>query len=192
MYCKQKQVILNMSCIKRLILASIVMLVFTLQACQPDDEEPFAEDNKLKPAAFTYTAKLNGTAWIGTQNLSVLVKNSLTLPNKEMRISANSADNKLLNITLADASTGVAGDGIAIRTYTLQASGISDASFMHINTTNNTTYNGAYGTVTITKSDAATKKISGTFACTLYKNSGDTLRITNGIITDLPYEITEQ
>ena len=54
------------------------------------------------------------------------------------------------------------------------------------------TYVGAYGTVTIAKNIPADKKLSGVFECTLYQSSGDSLKVTGGVITDLPYDITEQ
>lgn len=180
-----------MSFAKRLILPLGFLALMTFQACTPDDEVPFEEENKT-PAAFTYTAKINGKSWVGKQNLSLLVKNSTGTPSKEMRISANSSDGKLLTLTLEDASTGVAGDGIAVKTYALKLTGTSDASFVYVDTQSGSTYIGSYGTVTITKSNATDKKLTGVFDCTLYKSSGDSLKVTGGVITDLPYDITEQ
>jgi hypothetical protein len=187
---KTKQVILGMTFSKRMLMVSGIGLLLAIQACTPDD----ATDGDIPPPAptFTYTAKLNGTNWLGKQNLSLLVKNSQGSPSKEMRISANSTDGKLLNLTLEDGSTGVAGDGIAIKTYTLSTVGNSDATFTLVDTQKGGTYVGAYGVVTITKSDATNKKLSGTFNCTLYVSKGDSMKVTNGIITDLPYTITEE
>jgi hypothetical protein len=192
MYFKRKQVILDMSFKKRLAYILGISILLFVQACQPDDDSPFSEDNKPQPDAFTFSAKLNGTNWKGTQNLSLLVKNSTGSQYKEMRISANSTDGKLLTLTLDDASTGVTGDGIAVKTYSLRTTGNADASFLYVNTKTNSTYIGAYGTVTIIQSNAAVKKLSGTFTCTLYQSPGDTMRITNGVLTDVPYDITEE
>jgi hypothetical protein len=123
--------------------------------------------------------------------VSLLVKNSSGSPSKEMRITANSTDNKTLSLTLDDASTGVAGDGIAVKTYRLEQGGATDVTFSY-ETNGSNTYNGAYGTVVITSSDAANKKLTGTFSCTLFKGPGDSLKVTNGVITDIPYTISEQ
>jgi hypothetical protein len=191
MYFKLKQVLLNMRNPSKLYIGAVLVVAMTLSSCQPD-EEPFKEETTPPPAAYTFTAKLGGTNWSGTQNLSLLVKNSTGSPSKEMRISANSTDGKLVTLSLADASTGVSGDGIAVKTYLLQANGSGDASFLHVNTNTNKTYIGAYGSVNITQSDAANKKLSGTFSCTLFQAPGDSLKITNGVLTDVPYEITEQ
>jgi hypothetical protein len=191
MYFKSKQLLLSMSFTKRISLVIGAIVMISLSACQPDDDPLFKEETTPQPGEFTYTATINGSKWAAKQNFSLLVKNSTGSPGKEMRLSANSTDNKQLNITLEDGSTGIAGDGIAIKTYLLKQSGTSDASFSFENNNNSSTYTGVYGTVTITQSDAANKKISGTFSCTLVQNAGDTLRITNGIITDLPYDITE-
>lgn len=180
-----------MSFAKRLILPLGFLAMMAFNACTPDDEAPFEEETKT-PAAFAYTAKIKGKSWAGKQNLSLLVKNSTGTPAKEMRISANSSDGKLLTLTLEDASNGVSGDGIAVKTYVLKLSGTSDASFVYVDTQSSATYVGAYGTVTITKSNATDKKLTGVFECTLYKSSGDSLKVTSGVITDLPYDITEQ
>src|SRR5688572_19106249 len=139
MYFKSKQVILNMSFAKRLVLPLGLLVLMTFQACTPDDEAPFDEDNKT-PAAFTYSAKVNGKSWAGKQNLSLLVKNTTGTPGKEMRISANSSDGKLLTLTLEDASSGVTGDGIAVKTYTMKVTGTSDASFVYVDTQSSSTY----------------------------------------------------
>ncbi len=191
MYFKLKRVLLNMRSASKLYLAIVLAVSIAVSSCQPDDE-PFVEETVPQPAAYTFTAKLGGSNWSGVQNLSLLVKNSSGAPSKEMRISANSSDGKLLTLILADHSTGVGGDGIAVKTYSLQANGSGDATFLHVNTNTNKTYIGAYGTVTITQSDDANKKLTGTFSCTLYQGPGDTLKVTNGIITNLPYDITEQ
>ncbi len=175
MYFKIKHpvVILNMTSYRKfLVLLSMVSLL-GITSCQKDDGSTFEEDNLPQPAAFTYKATINGSVWSATQNISLLVKNSAGSPSKEMRISANSSDGKLLTLTLEDASTGVAGDGIAVKTYIMKLSGISDASFVYVDTQNSSTYVGAYGTVTITKSNATDKKLTGTFECTLFKSSGD-------------------
>jgi hypothetical protein len=172
-----------------LILAGAALL--GIASCQRDDDNPFAEDGKTPEAVFTYKATINGSEWKGTQNISLLVKNSSGAPEKQMRITANSTDNRRLSLTLSDPSTGVSGDGIAVKTYRLQQSGASDAAFS-FETNGSNSYDGAYGTVTITASNAATKKLTGTFSCTLYKAAGDSLKITNGVITDLPYTILEQ
>lgn len=193
MYFKIKHpfVILDMISYRKIVLVLAGISLLGVTSCQKDDSTTFEEENLPQPAAFTYKATINGVAWTATQNISLLVKNSSSSPSKEMRILANSTDGKQLSIKLADASTGVAGDGIAVKTYSLGKGGTSDASFSYsVNGAN--VYNGAYGTVTITKSDAANKKLTGTFSCTLYKTSGDTLRVTSGIITDLPYTILEQ
>jgi hypothetical protein len=183
--------ILNMmSRVKQILVYTALSSVLLITSCQKDDDSGFDEDNKTPEAAFTYKASINGTEWKATQNVSLLVKNSAG-PGKEMRITANSSDNKRLSLTLSDASTGVAGDGIVVKTYSLKQSGTSDANFSYEANGSNT-YEGAYGTVTITSSDAANKKLSGTFSCTLFKGAGDSLKITNGIITDLPYTIFEQ
>jgi hypothetical protein len=191
MYFKLKRVILKMRSFSKVYMGVLMVGAMLISSCQPDDE-PFAEETIPPPAAYVYTAKLGGVNWSGTQNLSLLVKNSSGSPSKEMRISANSSDGKLLTLALADASTGISGDGIAVKTYSLQVNGSGDATFLHVNTNTNTTYVGAYGLVTITQSDAANKKLSGTFSCTLYKAPGDSLKVTNGVFTDLPYDITEQ
>lgn len=183
--------ILNMmSRTKQILFYTALSSALFLASCQKDDDNPFDEENKTPEATFTYKASINGTEWKATQNVSLLVKKS-SGPGKEMRITANSIDNKRLSLTLSDPSTGIAGDGIAVKTYRLQQSGSSDADFSYEANGSNT-YEGAYGSVTITASDAANKKLSGTFSCTLYKGSGDSLKITNGIITDLPYTIFEQ
>ncbi|MES2780226.1 MAG: hypothetical protein V4651_10055, partial [Bacteroidota bacterium] len=171
-----------------LTLISIVSLL-GITSCQKDSDV-FEEENLPQPAVFTYKATISGSVWTATQNISLLVKNSSSSPNKEMRILANSSDGKQLGIRLADASTGVSGDGIAVRTYSLGI-GSSDATFAY-STNGSNSYVGAYGTVTITKSDATNKKLSGTFSCTLVNTAGDTLRVTGGVITDLPYTILEQ
>jgi hypothetical protein len=191
MYCKLKEVLLNMLFAQKQVRFSLFLFIFSMAACQPDDEVPFIEDAKPLPPSFVYSASINGVFWDGKQNVSLLVKNSSSSPSKEMRITANATDLKNLNITLSDVSTGIAGDGIAVKTYTLEKGAISDAAFSYSEQGANN-YTGAYGTVRITKSDAANKKITGTFSCTLYKTAGDTLRVTNGIITDLPYTIFEQ
>ena len=193
MYFKSKQLILGMGFTKRLVLAFGVVWIMGLCGCQQDDDTIFEEENTPQPEAFTMTAKMNGTGWVGTQNVSELIKNSSSTPSKEMRISVNSKDLKLLNITIQDGSTGIAGDGIAVKTYTFSATGTSDAEFTLINNNpNGGTYIGAYGSISITKSDAANKKLTGTFSCTLAQKAGDTLRITNGIIKDLTYTIDNQ
>ncbi len=191
MYFKLKQVILKMRSFLKRYLYLVMGLTITLTACQPE-EEPFQEETVPPPEVYTFTAKLGGINWIGTQNVSQLVKNSSGSPSKEMRISASSTDGKLLKLTLSDASTGVAGDGIPLKTYVMQTDGSGDVDFLHINTNTNKTYEGAYGSVVITKCDVVSKKLTGTFSCTLFHVQGDTLKITNGIIIDLPYEITEQ
>jgi hypothetical protein len=188
---KSKQVILDMIFSKRLLLPIGFLVLLNLSSCSQDEEDPFTAGQTPAPA-YAYTAKINGKSWSGKQNLSLLVKNSLGSPSKEMRISANSSDGKLLTLTLEDASTGVAGDGIAVKTYRMVISGTSDAAFVYVDTQNGSTYEGAYGIVTITKSETTQKKLTGTFDCTLYKSAGDSLKITNGILTDLPYDITEQ
>lgn len=192
MYFKIKHpvVILNMTSYRKILLLLCAVSLLGMVSCQKDDGTTFDEDNIPQPAAFTYKATIGGSAWAATQNVSLLVKNSSSSPSKEMRILANSADGKQLGIRLADASSGVSGDGIAVRTYSLGI-GSSDATFAYsVSGTN--TYVGAYGTVTITKSDAANKKLSGTFSCTLVNTAGDTLRVTGGVIADLPYTILEQ
>ncbi|AMS27015.1 hypothetical protein AEM51_08290 [Bacteroidetes bacterium UKL13-3] len=193
MYFKIKHliVILNMNYYRKILLVVAGVFLLGFASCQEDDSDVFNEDNLPQPYAFTYKASINGTAWVATQNVSLLVKNSSSSPSKEMRILANSSDGKQLSIKLADASTGIAGDGIAVKTYNLVKGGTSDVSFSYsVNGSN--LYTGAYGLVTITKSDAANKKITGTFSCTLFKSAGDTLRVTGGIIADLPYTILEQ
>jgi hypothetical protein len=193
MYFKIKHpvVILNMISSRKIAVVLSMVSLLGIASCQKDDSTTFEEENIPQPAAFTYKASINGSPWTATQNVSLLVKNSSSSPSKEMRILANSTDGKQLSIKLADASTGIAGDGVAVKTYTLVKSGTSDVSFGYsVNGTN--AYSGAYGTVTITKSDAVNKKITGTFSCTLYKAAGDTLRVTGGVITDLPYTIIEQ
>lgn len=187
---KQHFLHLSMRKFKQILFYTALASTLFIASCQKDDDNPFEEENK-NPAAFTYKASINGSEWKGTQNVSLLVKNSSGSPSKEMRITANSIDNKRLSITLTDGSTGVAGDGIAVKTYQLQLSGTSSAAFSY-ETSGSNTYDGAYGTVTISSSDAANKKLSGTFSCTLYKGAGDSLKITNGVITDLPYTILEQ
>lgn len=189
MYFKIKHpvVILSMTSSRKLLALAAITTLIGLASCQKDMTD---DDGSPQPAAFTYKANINGSSWTATQNISLLVKNSSSSPAKEMRILANSSEGKQLSIKLADASTGIAGDGIAIRTYTL-GGGSADASFAYsVNGSNN--YTGAYGSVVITKSDAANKKLSGTFSCVLYKGPGDTLRVTGGVITDLPYTILEQ
>ncbi len=184
-------VLLNMLFTRKsyfVLMCAVLMVV----SCQQEDPSPFEEDNIPAPPAYTYTASFNGTAWSGTQNLSLLVKKSAASPSKEMRISASSTDGKILTLTLSDESTGVAGDGIAVKTYQLTQNGTSDAAFVSVNTATNATYTGAYGKVTITQSDAANKKITGTFDCTLYRTQGDTLKITKGVLKDIPYDITEE
>lgn len=193
MYFKIKHpfVILNMISYRKIALVVAGFMLLSITSCQKDDSTTFEEENIPQPAAFTYKATINGAAWTATQNISLLVKNSSSSPSKEMRILANAADGRQLSIKLADASTGVAGDGIAVKTYTLIKGGTSDASFSYsVNGSN--VYTGAYGSITITKSDAANKKLTGTFSCTLYKAAGDTLRVTGGVIADLPYTILEQ
>lgn len=184
-------VLLNMLFTRKsyfILICSLLMMV----SCQQEDPSPFEEDNIPAPPAYTYTAAFNGISWSGTQNLSLLVKKSATSPSKEMRISASSTDGKLLTLTLSDESTGVAGDGIAVKTYQLSQNGTSDAAFVSVNTTTNATYTGAYGKVTITQSDAAGKKLTGTFECTLYRTQGDSLKITKGVLKNVPYDITEE
>lgn len=191
MYFKLKPLILTMYSTRKFTSLCLISLSLLVAGCQPDDSDPFDEDNKPQPSAFTFKASFNGVSWTGSQNLSLLVKNSSSSPAKEMRVSANSADGKLLTLTLKDASTGVAGDGIAVRTYAL-GNGSSNAAFVHVNTNSGATYEGAYGSVIVTQSDATNKKVSGTFNCTLFRVQGDTMRITNGIFTDIPYDISEQ
>lgn len=193
MYFKIKHpvVILNMTSYKKILVLISMVSLLGIVSCQKDDSGTFEEENIPQPAAFTYKASINGTAWVATQNISLLVKNSSSSPSKEMRVLANSSDGKQLSIKLSDASTGVSGDGIAVKTYSLVKGGATDVSFSYsVNGSN--VYTGAYGTVTITKSDAANKKLTGTFSCTLYKAAGDTLRVTGGVIADLPYTILEQ
>lgn len=192
MYFKIKHpvVILNMTSYKKILVLFSMVSLLGIVSCQKDDTT-FEEENIPQPAAFTYKATISGTAWTATQNISLLVKNSSSSPSKEMRILANSSDGKQFSIKLADASTGVSGDGIAVRTYNLAIGGSSDATFAYSAKGSNN-YVGAYGTVTITKSDAANKKLTGTFSCTLVNTSADTMRVTGGVITDLPYTILEQ
>ena len=187
---KSKQVILNMSFAKRLTLAIGFMALITVQSCTPDDEEVFEEDTKTPPA-YTYKATINGKSWEGKQNLSLLVKDSTGTPGKQMRISANSTDGKLLTLTLNDFSTGVSGDGIAFRMYIQSANGSGDASFELVDTEKNATYTGAYGTVVVNGCDAVKKTITGKFDATLYGSSGDSVKITFGVFGDLPYSIAE-
>jgi hypothetical protein len=175
--------------VKSIVVAALTVLV--VSGCQPDENDPFDEDKKPDPVAFTFKAKLNGADWVGTQNLTLLVKNSTGLPAKEMRISANAANGKLLTLTLKDQSTGMAGDGIPVKTYILN-NGNGDAQFALVNTASGADHNGTYGNVTITSNDIPLKKISGTFSCTLAQGAGDTIKVTNGVFTDLPYEISEQ
>jgi hypothetical protein len=186
---KQHVLLLTMRKIKQYLCYTALFSTLFIASCQKDDD-PFEEENK-NPAAFTFKASINGSEWKGTQNVSLLVKNSSGSPSKEMRITANSTDNKTLSLTLDDASTGVAGDGIAVKTYRLEQGGATDVTFSY-ETNGSNTYNGAYGTVVITSSDAANKKLSGTFSCTLFKGPGDSLKVTNGVITDIPYTISEQ
>lgn len=191
MYFKSKQVILNMSFAKRLILSLGFLALMTFHSCTPDDDAPFEEENKTPPT-FTYKAMLNGKSWEGKQNLSLLVKDSTGTPRKEMRISANSVDGKLLTLTLNDPSTGVAGDGVAFRTYILSANGTGDASFELVDTGKGEAYEGAYGTVVVNGYDQINKTITGKFECTLCRAGGDTIKVTYGVFGNLPYDITEQ
>jgi hypothetical protein len=187
MYFKTKQVILDMTFYKRLIMPVGLLLLLNLASCTKDGDD----GTQPKTTSPVYTAKINGKSWTGSQNLSLLVKNSQGTPSKEMRVSASSEDGKLLTLTLYDGSTGVSGDGIAVKTYKLSQA-TTDAAFVYVDTQSGATYEGAYGTVTITKSDAANKKLTGNFECTVYQGKNDSLKITSGVITDLTYDITEQ
>ncbi|MES2558883.1 MAG: hypothetical protein V4590_04045 [Bacteroidota bacterium] len=187
---KHPVVILNMTTYRKMLVLIGIVSLLGISSCQKDDGTTFEEENIPQPATFTYKATIGGNTWTAKQNISLLVKNSSSGPSKEMRILANSSDGKQLGIRLADASTGVSGDGIAVRTYSLDI-GSSDATFAY-STNGSNSYVGAYGTVTITKSDAANKKLSGTFSCTLVNTGGDTLHVTGGVIADLPYTILEQ
>jgi hypothetical protein len=189
---KTKQVILGMTFSKRLLLLSGFTVFMVMQACSPDNSDTFLEDTIPQPNSFTYTAKLNGNSWSAKQNLSLLVKNSLGSPSKEMRLSANSTDGKLITLSLEDASTGVAGDGIPTQTYVMKGSGNDNASFLLVDTKLNKTYIGAYGTVVVSVCDAVAKTISGTFECTLYQSAGDSIKVTSGVFSKLPYEIREE
>lgn len=166
-------------------LASLCTFTFCLISCTPDSAEKFEEESKPQNS-FVYSAKMNGTDWKATINVSTYIKD---VSPKRMDINAQSASGQRLLLSLKDTTLANRND-IPLKTYKLILNGQSDASFSYdINGSN--LYQGAYGAVTITKCDSTTKKISGTFSCTLFRSSGDSLKITQGIITDLPYSIFE-
>jgi hypothetical protein len=174
--------------IKHLICLSSIATLLLLNSCQPDSDDDTLDASQPSPTGYVYTANINGAAWKATINVSSMVKVSDRSPFKRMDINALSADGKRLMLSLKDGSTGIQGDGIATRNYLLNAN-VEESQFTYEVNGNNLPYIGISGNVNITACDSAKKLLSGSFAAILVKQQGDTLRITNGVIKDIPYTV---
>ncbi|MCU0440968.1 MAG: hypothetical protein MUE96_01085 [Bacteroidia bacterium] len=159
-----------------------------LNSCQPDTDDGVPDPNQPNAPAYTYSANLNGNTWKARINVTALVKGIDTGPFKRMDVNASSSDNKRLLVSVKDISSGIDGNGIAIRSYTLNGSSQS-AQFSYETNEGNITYSGISGSVNITACDTLAKTVSGTFNAILVKQPSDTIKVTNGIIQNVPYVI---
>lgn len=174
--------------IKHLICLSSIATLLLLNACQPDSDDDVLDPNQPSPTGYVYTANINGTAWKATINVSSMLKVSDRSPFKRMDINALSADGKRLMLSLKDGSTGIQGDGVAIRNYLLTTN-IQESQFTYETNGSSTPYLGVSGNLNITACDSAKKLLSGSFSAILVKQPGDTVRVTNGVIKDIPYTV---
>ena len=133
-------------------------------------------------ASGNFTAVIDGAQWAASST-----KEAASILGGVITLTGVSADNKEINISIADSVAG---------TYALNQSSASlgayadiDSSGLYAFSTNQgSDTSQAGGTVTITAIDSIGKTISGTFSFKAFRDlDGRQKNITNGVFTRLPY-----
>jgi hypothetical protein len=183
------------------ILVAAALLVFS---CKKKDETPAGNSTTTTAGSTTsgsttgggntggsMSVTKNGTAWSTTSVSAVLLVDD---DNDMSAISINgftSADIIILGIDFPTASTTLTNgnhniDDAGLIMYTQRTSGGGTL----------TEHVPDEGTVNITSVDNTNKKISGTFSCIMHKVGSsapaDSLKLTNGVFTNVSYIISHQ
>lgn len=158
----------------------------------PIDDENLNNSSTSNQAAsnIRMSAKINGTAWQATDES--LQYNSLWRSFnsgncKTLTIQSKSAEGRAIYLTAEDKSTAW-GHGIKIKTYYYEGN-ISDYASLSVGP--GFDYLTKNGKIDITACDTVQRTVSGTFEFKAYNknNPADTLRVTNGILNRVKYNV---
>jgi hypothetical protein len=176
---------------KKISLAIICFFLFN--ACKKKAADPVPVVNTPAPVVMngSMTALLNGASWTSTKNTGQLVIDNTNNLSALVLNGETSANIFALGIDFPTASTNIAVDthdfGLtkddALISYSQKTAGGGFLS-QHIPDE---------GTLNITAVDNVNKKISGTFSCIMHKSgstlSADSIKITNGVFTNITYVV---
>jgi hypothetical protein len=131
--------------------------------------------------AVDMVAVINGTPWQAIDSTQIA---SIVFGN--INISGSSADNQVINITLADSVIG---------TYVLNQTSNSLATYANLDssayaysTNQGSDTSQAGGTVNVTAIDRANKKISGVFSFKVFRDMDRSQKtIASGVFYNIPY-----
>jgi hypothetical protein len=134
-----------------------------------------------KGLAVDMVAVINGAAWQAIDSTQIA-----SIVFGYINISGSSADNQIINITLADSVIG---------TYVLNQSSNSLATYANLDssayaysTNQGSDTSQAGGTVNVTDIDRVNKTISGVFTFKVFRDmDGSQKKITSGVFYNIPY-----
>ena len=155
------------------------ILVVTAAALWSCRKETSLENGK--GLAVDMVAVINGAAWQAIDSTQIA-----SIVFGYINISGSSADNQVINITLADSVIG---------TYVLNQSSNSLATYANLDssayaysTNQGSDTSQAGGTVNVTSIDRVNKTISGVFTFKVYRDmDGSQKKITSGVFYNIPY-----
>jgi hypothetical protein len=165
----------------RTILGVLLLCTF-FTGCDKDDEDTPTGGNQNQTGNTTgyLSAKIDGAAWNPSNDSA-----AITMVNGEINITGIASDGKTITITVTDTVPG---------TYDLSPGG-SGAAVYQLTPTGGTNYNSNFGPwnattnyIIIASIDKINKKMTGSFAFKgMNTISADTVSITNGVFTNMPY-----
>jgi hypothetical protein len=158
--------------LKQLSLLCGIFLLAFLSSCIDDVATPSTASSNG-----TFTATLDGVAFNSKTAFAVLVKDTAQM-TQWMAIGGQ-FDRTEISIVLFEP--------IKTEAY---STGVHSAFFFRVSSADEKIYTPTSGNVTITKSDAASKTVSGTFELTgEEEDSGEIINVKNGVFTNVKYEL---
>lgn len=161
---------------KILVRSLLYLVVFIACSCSKDDPTVPQEDNRDKGKI---VASIDNTNWVSTSSVVLLTAGGVKIGGLK-----ETGENKSgFDITLQATKTG---------TYQIGENSVHSAYYMANLFSSGSSYfshkSGAGGQVVLSEIDIKNKTLSGTFTLTLVEIKGQTINITDGKFTKIPYE----
>lgn len=171
-----------------LFLATInLLVVFLFSSCNKKDDTTATPTPTVNYG--TFTAKVDGKTFTGTKTVNTLL---VYMNDGESRMDVRGyTDTHILVVTLGEFDTD---DGITPKAYSFDE---DDALLSYYEMTPSggtiSKHIVCEANVTVTSCNQTKKTVTGIFSGKLFDatNSSDTLHVTNGVFTDVPYSIAK-